>query len=97
MSEPVTRPVTEATAARAVSTSRSAWRRPEERLTGRGEPHAAACPVEQLGTEFFLQLPDGQRQRWLGDEHGLRRAGGSAVIGHREEVSQAPQIHLKIV
>jgi hypothetical protein len=63
--------------------------RPEERFPGRGEPHAAPCPVEQLGAELFLQFPDGQRQRWLGGEYGLRRSGESAVIGHREEVTQA--------
>jgi hypothetical protein len=50
-------------------------------------------PVQKLGAEHLLKLPDLLRKCGLGDMQLSRRASEIAVIGDRDEVAGVTQKH----
>jgi hypothetical protein len=58
-----------------------------------GELHAAREPAEEREAQLALEVAHLLRQRRLADAERLRRAREVAVLGHREEVAQVPQLH----
>ena len=65
----------------------------QQMLAGGRQAHALAVALEQLGLQLFLQLLDGDRQRWLRDAQPLRRAAEMQLLGQGHEVVQYAQFH----
>ncbi len=63
----------------------------QERRAGRGQHHAPAGPLQQLGADRVFQLPDLRGQDLLGDVHAPRGGGEARLLGDRDEVPQMPQ------
>jgi hypothetical protein len=57
-----------------------------------GQLHAVTLAVEQRSADHLLQPTDLLAQRWLRDEHRLRRMGERASIGDCHQIPQMPQL-----
>ena len=55
--------------------------------------HAAREPVEKLEADFFFQILNLARKRWLGDAQPARRAPVMLLLADRHKISQMPQFH----
>ena len=56
-----------------------------------------AALMEELGAQLLLQRGDLVAHRGLRDEALFRRAGEAAVVGHRDQVLELPELHSVIV
>ena len=65
-----------------------------EQFTGRGQPHRAAGPAEQLGAYVLLQPRDLLTEGGLRDVAVRGSPGEVATLGNGEEVLQVTQFHL---
>ncbi|MEI9922244.1 MAG: hypothetical protein WDN50_00485 [Bradyrhizobium sp.] len=62
-------------------------------LAGLGRHHAAAAPHEQRGLKLVFDRLDLPAERRLRHPQRLRGAGEIAVLDHRKEVLDFPDIH----
>jgi hypothetical protein len=62
-------------------------------VAGGGQPDAALVPVEQRLAELALEPADLRAHRRLSDRQAERRARDLALLGHRDEVGEVPQLH----
>jgi hypothetical protein len=81
---------------RVAASLRLGERRPrvwEERLAGPGEGDRARIAMKEHLPELALQAPDLRADRRLGHRHAGSRARELALLGHRHEVGELPQVH----
>jgi hypothetical protein len=65
-----------------------------ERRGARGRQRGRAPrPVDQLGSELFLEASHLCADAGLADVHALSRAGEVRLLGDRHEVLELPQLH----
>ena len=66
----------------------------QQMLAGGRQAHALAVALEQLGLQLFLQLFDGDRQRWLRDAQSQACARPKVqFLGQGHGVVQYTQFH----
>jgi hypothetical protein len=63
----------------------------KEGLAGRGQPHRARKPLQQLAADLLLQRADLLRERGLRDVHAQRRPRERALLDDREPVGDPPE------
>ena len=66
----------------------------EQLLAFAGQEEAAPDTIEKLETELLLEIADLARQGRLGNAQAQRRLGDGAELGHGDEGSRVPQVHV---
>jgi hypothetical protein len=65
----------------------------EQLLAFSSQQKATSDAIEQLETEFLLEIADVPGQSGLSDSQVQRRLGDSAQFSHGDERSYVPQVH----
>ncbi len=58
-----------------------------------GQSHALPAALQQRGAHHFLEAANLLAERRLRDKHPLRRLRECAGIGHRDEITQVPELN----
>ena len=65
----------------------------QKQLSGWIQLHPARQAFEKLEADFFFQILNLARKRWLGDAQSARRAPVMLLLADRRKISQMPQFH----